>query len=115
MNQKSRQKSKNNTEKDFFKLINNSNFGYDCQNNLDTCKFVPIFDEFNEITYVRRYLNFFDRRISQFIRTDLIKQFIEEKYNNKLIKWDKEDRFYAIKLNSLNAERLSDLEAAENL
>ena len=36
---------------------------------------------------------------------------MEKKYNDKLIKLDKEDRFYAIKLNSLNAERLSNLEA----
>ena len=49
MNQKSRQLSKHNVEKDFFKLMNNSNFGYDCKNNLDNCKFVPIFNEFKEI------------------------------------------------------------------
>ena len=35
MNQKSRQESKNSIEKDFYKLMNNSNFVYDCQNNLD--------------------------------------------------------------------------------
>ena len=63
MNQKSTQESKNNIEKDCLKLINNSNFAYDCQSNLDTCKFVPIFDEFNDITYVERYFNFFDPRI----------------------------------------------------
>ena len=107
MNQKSRQESKYNIEKDFFKLMNNSNFGYDCRNNLENCKFVPIYDEIKEITYVGRYFNFFDPRISQFITTNLIKQDIEEKYDNKLIKLDKEDRFYAIKLSSLNAERLS--------
>ena len=35
MNQKSRQKSKNSVEQDFYKLMNNSNFGYDCRNNID--------------------------------------------------------------------------------
>ena len=35
INQKSRQLSKNKFEKDFYKLMNNSNFGYDCRNNLD--------------------------------------------------------------------------------
>ena len=84
MSRKSRQESKNNIEKDF-KLANNSNFGYDCRNNLVNCKFVPIFDEFKEITYVGRYFNFFDPRISQFGTTNLIKQNIEEKYNDKLI------------------------------
>ena len=109
MNQKTRQESKNNIEKDFYKLINNSNFGYDWRNNLDSCKFVPISDEFKEITYIGRYWNFFDSRSSQFVTTDLIKKDIEEKYNDQLIKLDKEDKFYAIKLNTINNQRLSDL------
>ena len=60
MNGKSRQKSKNDVEKDFFKLMNNSNFGYDCRNNIDNCKFVPIYDEMKEITFVNRYHDIFD-------------------------------------------------------
>ena len=83
MNQKSRQLSKNDVEKDvendvendveddvekdFFKLMNNSNFSYDCRNNLDNCKFNPIFDELGEITYVNRYHNIFDEKVSSFI------------------------------------------------
>ena len=39
MNQKSRQQSKISVEKDFYKLMSNSNFGYDCRNNIDNCKF----------------------------------------------------------------------------
>ena len=54
MNQKSKKESKNNIEKDFYKLMNNSNFGYDCQNNIDNCQFVLIFEEYKEVTYVER-------------------------------------------------------------
>ena len=55
MNQKSRQNAKNSIEKDFFKLMNNANFGYDFCNNLDDCQFILIFDEMNEVTYLKRY------------------------------------------------------------
>ena len=114
MNQKSRQESKNDIEKDFYKLMNNSNFGYDCRNNLDNCKFVPIFDELKELTYIERYHNIFDPKISDFVTADLIKQNIEATYNDKLIKLDKEDKFYQIKLDTLNNEKLTNFEAANS-
>ena len=56
MNEKSRQISENNIEKDFYKLMNNSNFGYDCRHNLDNCQFIPIFDELKE---PKKILQFF--------------------------------------------------------
>ena len=71
MNQKSWQESKYSVEKDFYKLMNNSNFGYDCRNNLDNCKFVPIFDEYRESTFISRYYNLFDSKVKQFITRDL--------------------------------------------
>ena len=112
MNQKS-QESKNSAEKDFYKLMNNSNFGYDCRNNLDNCKFVPIFDEYRESTFISRYYNLFDSKVKQFITSDLIKHHIEEKFNEKFSKLDKEDRFYNIKLQTIKNERLQQIEAAE--
>ena len=51
MNQRSKQNVKNSIGKDIYKLMNNSNFRFDCCNNLDNCQFVPIFDELQEITY----------------------------------------------------------------
>ena len=42
VNQKSRQKVTSSVEKDFFKLLNNSNFGIDCRNNIDNCILEPI-------------------------------------------------------------------------
>ena len=106
MNQKSQQHSKHNIEKDFYKLMNNSNFAFDCRNNLDNCKFVPIFDEYKEITFINRHHNIFDSKISEFVTADLLKGDIEEKFNDKLPKLDKEDIFYEIKLQTLKSERL---------
>ena len=113
MNQKSRQQSKNGIEKDFYKLMSNSNFGYDCRNNLDSCKFVSIFDEFQELTYTNRYHNIFVPKVSQFVTSYLLKADVEEKYNDKLLKLDKEDRFYKTKLQTIKTKRLQQLEAAE--
>ena len=38
MNQILRQKGSNSVEKDLCKLMNNSNFGYDCRNNIDNAR-----------------------------------------------------------------------------
>ena len=115
MNQKSRQQSKNDIEKDFFKLMNNSNFGYNCRNNVDNCQFVSIFDEIGELTYINRSYNILDSKISDFVTGHLLKADVEKKFNSKLTKLDKEDKFYEIKLQTLKNERLNDLESAEKL
>ena len=42
MNQVSRENAKTDEEKDYFKLMNNTSFGYDCRNNADNFYFSPI-------------------------------------------------------------------------
>ena len=113
MNQKSGQKSNNSVEKDFYKLMNNSNFDYDWRNNLDNCKFVPIFDKYQEVTFLNIYLNLFDPKVRQFVTADLLKHDIEAKFNDKLLKLDKNDVFYEIKLKTIKNERLQQIESAE--
>ena len=113
MNQRSRQNAKNSIDKDFYKLMNNANFGYDCRNNLDNCQFIPIFDEMNEVTYLKRYYNYFDKEVSKFISTDLIRAEVEEKYNDSLMKLSNDDKFYQIKLIALKTEKQEGLEAVE--
>ena len=44
MNQNARQKATCSVERDFYELLNNSNFGIDCRDNIDTC--------FEELLYV---------------------------------------------------------------
>ena len=113
MNQKLRQESNNSVEEDFYKSMSNSNFGYGCRNNLDNWKFVPIFDEYQEITFLGRYCIRFDPKVRQFVTSDLLKQDIEAKFNDKLSKLDKQDAFYEIKLQTIKNERLQQIESAE--
>ena len=94
--------------------MNNSNFGYDCRKNLDNCQFVQIFDDLQEITYLKRYYKYFDSKVTSFVSSDLIRQGIEEKYNDLLMELWKDDKYYDIKLSTLNTEKSESLEAAEN-
>ena len=50
MNQKSRQKATSSVKKDFYKLLNNNNFGIDCRNNIQNCILEPLCDKFEEIS-----------------------------------------------------------------
>ena len=58
--QVSRQKDKTSVEKDFYKLMNNSNFRYDCRSNIDNCTFAPLNDEVEEISYLKSTMYPFD-------------------------------------------------------
>ena len=115
MNQKSRQESKTNAEKDFFKLMNNANFGSDCRNNADNADFVPIFDEVNEIYSLQRYYSLIDPKINNFISGKLIEDYVNEKFMQQFHKLDATDPFYEIKLSSLKQEQKEGLEAAKKL
>ena len=64
MNQVSRQIAQTDSEKDFYKLMNNLNFGYDCRNNQDNCFFQPIYNEIEELSYAKCYQNVFDQQVT---------------------------------------------------
>ena len=59
MNEKSRQHATSSVEKDFLKLLNNSNFGIDCRNNIDNCILEPLYDDLNEISYIKKFTTIF--------------------------------------------------------
>ena len=94
-------------------MLNNANFGYDCRHNLDDCQYIPIFDEMNEITYLKKYYNYFDKEVSKFVSSNLIRAEVEEKYNDSIMKLSKDGKFYQVKLTSLKVEKQQDLEAVD--
>ena len=115
MNQKSRQLSKTTTEKDFYKLMNNANFGSDCRNNIDNCDFVPIFDEVNEIYSLQKYYSLINPKVNNFVSGKLIEESVNNKFTEKFHALDKNDRFYDIKFATLKNELQEGLEAAKKL
>lgn len=82
MNQNSRQEAKSNIEKDFYKLLNNSNFG-DCRNNINNCVFELIFDEIEELRYVKKIQQPFPPQNITICNSNLLREGIELNYGEK--------------------------------
>ena len=53
-------------------LFNNSNYGYDCRNNLDNCTFKPIIDKVYVMSCLKKYV-VFDKKVSSFVNFEFIK------------------------------------------
>ena len=83
-NQRKRQEAKSSIEKDFYKLMNNSNFGNDCRDKRYNTKFQPIVDEIEEITYIKKYDDLFDRNISKFVNSNILEKQINQEFEQKL-------------------------------
>ena len=87
MNQKSRQKAKSSVERDFFKLLNNSNFGIDCRNNIDNCILEPLYDDFDEISYINRFMTIFnDDTFRNFFSPEILREEIIHTCQAKIFK-----------------------------
>ena len=76
MNQFARQKAETFFKKDFYKLVNNSNFQIDCRNNIYICQFEAIYDEISERSFIKEYENILGN--SQFKDFACIKTMKEE-------------------------------------
>ena len=97
-------------EKDFYKLKNNENFGYDCRNNADNCYFSPI-DEIDKLLYAKRYQNVFDQSVSDFVSFEILEGQIEEEFLNKTAKSDENDDYFEARKISLEIQRKKELDA----
>lgn len=83
MNENVRQKAKTPIKQTFYKLTNSANFNIDCQNNIDNCRFEPIYDQISEISFIK------NTQISsamQNINISLLSKQCAKKLNNYLMK-----------------------------
>ena len=82
-------------QKHFYRLLNNSNFGNDCRNNIGNCKLDLLYDGLDEISYIKKFTNIFDySHFSEFFSEELLKEQVISEYNEKIKNLDKDDPFY---------------------
>ena len=67
----------------------------------------------NEVTYLKKYYNLFDQKISKFVLSDFMEQGAEEQYNDTMQRISKNDPFREIKMAEVNNRRNENLEAPE--
>ena len=114
MNQNARKIAKTKVEKDFYKLLNNGNFGNDCRNNIGNSMLELMFDGHEEISYLKKFTNIMQNsRFREFFSLDLLRENVQQEYKKKKEKLDKNDPFYFALVESLNQKREEDLEAVE--
>ena len=94
MNKNARKIAKTKFKKDFYKLLNDSNFGNNCKNNIGNCKLELLFDGLDEISYIKKFTNIMqDSRYRELFTIDLLKQQIQAEFNKKTENLDQDDPF----------------------
>ena len=77
--------------------MNNSNFGYDCRNNIANCTFAPISDKLDKASYLKKYQSLLDNEISKFVFCEPLKQEIESSFNSSLLKLKIDGEYFDVK------------------
>ena len=115
MNQYSRQKATNDIEKNFYKLMNNSNFGFDCRNNANNLKFEPLINEIEELSYIKKYHSLYDEKVKHFVSSETLEKKINQDFNQELSEIKDNDPFKNIKINEITNRKEENLDALECL
>ena len=113
-NQRKKEKAKTSIEKEFYKLMSNANFGYDCRNNANNAKFQPIIDEVNEITYVKKY-NLFDNRVSKFVNSNALEQEINEQFEKNISTVKHDDPYKTVCIKTFESQKNEETDALKCL
>ena len=106
MNQKYRQAA---TSKDFFQLLDNSNFG------IDNCILEPIYDNLGEISYIKKFTTIFnDDTYRVFFFPEHMKEEIIQTFWGKIFSLDKNDSAYEARKKYFENKMEEELDTVES-
>ena len=116
MNQKSRQKAISSAERDFYKLLNNANFGIDCRNNIGNCTLKPIYDEISETAYIKRFDSIFDNEnYRNFYDVEIMREDVNQKFDQLILNLDKNGPTYEARKYWYQNKKEEDLDSIHSL
>ena len=71
-------------------MLNNSNFGIACRNNINNCIIEALFDNFEEISYIKKFTTIlFDETFRHFYSPALVQEEIIQTYQSKIFELKK--------------------------
>ena len=110
MDQKSRQKATSSVQKDFYRLLNNSNFGINCRKNIDNCYLEPLYDDFSGMSYIKNFTTISnDDTFRIFFSPCLLRQEIRTTYDAKIFALNKEEPAYETHTNYYERQNAEEL------
>ena len=86
--------------------MNNANFDYDCR---------PIIDEVHEITYIKKYYNLFDNRVSRFVNTNVLEQEINQQFDQNISTVKQDDPYKTARIKTFESQNNEELDALKCL
>ena len=114
MNQDARKAAETKVEKDFYKLLNNSNFGYDCRKNTDNSNLELLYDGAEEVKFIKKYTDIFtDYKLKEFFTGDALRKQIEREIDEKINEYDVDDEFYCANEAEMQELKREELEAID--
>ena len=112
MNQDARKAAETKLEKDFYKLLNNSNFGYHCRKNTDNSNLELLYDGAEEVKFIKKYTDIFtDYKLKEFFTGDALRKQIEREIDEKINEYDVGDEFYCANEAEMQELKREELEA----
>ena len=69
----------------------------------------------NEISYIKRYYNLFDKRVDKFIKSEILEKQIEMEYDQSIAQICEDDSFMNARIKEMQNTRDSNLDGLKSL
>ena len=92
-----------------------ANFGFDCRNNANNLKFEPLIDEINELTYIKKYHDLFDNKISSFVSSEILEKNVTQEFEQEIALIKDNDPFKNACITELENKKQTDIDSLDCL